>query len=188
MTFAKSLKFKTTQNEFLKIGGIGVLVLYAVTLTVMCFKLTPKTLIIAIEPTGTRVVSSDTDRALRLEKESFLRRFVTLLYAFDSTSFDQRVSSAGDLMAAELWKQKQDEFSKLSGKMKTDELSQSVKLLDLREVDSENYQVDIELKVNHKLQETPVKLRVDIKIRKRKQRTEENAYDMEVVNYVETNI
>ena len=154
----------------------------------MCLKLTPKTMIIAIEPTGTRVVSSDTDRAYRLEKEMFLRRFVLLLYAYDSSSFDSRISTAGDLMSSDLWKQKQEYYLKISSQMKTDEISQTVKIIDLREVDSENYQADIEIRVNHKLQETVTKLRTDFKIRKRKQRTEENAYDMEVVNYAEESI
>src|ERR1035437_7230815 len=101
MNLGKSLNYKTTQNKFLKNGMVGLLIVYSLIITLMCLKLTPKTMIIAIEPTGTRVVSSDTDRAYRLEKEMFLRRFVLLLYAYDSQSFDSRISTAGDLMSSD---------------------------------------------------------------------------------------
>lgn len=185
MEITNNLKYKVTQNEILKKGMLAILLIYSLVITIACFKMTPKVTLIAIESSGTRVINSNTDKALRAEKENFLRSLIMHLYAYDAESYDSRISQAGDLMTLDLWKQKQEDFTKVSQKLKQDELSQAVKIIDIREIDLENYQAELELRINHKLQENKVKLLVDFKIVKKTSRNETNAYDLEVQNYVE---
>lgn len=176
---------KVTQNVILKRTIIFGLAAYSAIATVMVLKMEPKTIIIAVEPTGTRIVDSNSDKALESERESFVRRFVGLLYSYDSSNFDERVSSAGDLMTAPLWAAKKGDFLGLSHRIKSSEIVQSVKLRDLRELDPQHYQADLEIKVKRRLEEGVAKIRLDLTVNPTK-RAYANPYDMEVADYVET--
>ena len=172
------------QNRLIKRALIFVLFVYATVITGLCLKLKPETVIIAVEDSGTRVVTNENDAALKKERENFLKKFVSLIYMYDATTFRPRISQAGDLMEKKLWQKHEDEFLKLSERLSTDELTQKVKILDLREIDPESYQADLEISVVRKLEEKKGRVTVELKVQKSKRQLL-NPYDMEVTDYVE---
>ncbi len=140
---------------------VGGLVAYGVIATVLLFRLNPNPVLIGIDPYGTRIIREGGDRLIRQEKENFLKHFLTLQYSYDSESFDRRISDCGDLMAEDLWTQKKVEFERLAKQLKAEELTQTVEIKELREVDSSHFEADLVMHIKRRLSESTVKLRVD---------------------------
>jgi len=163
------------------IAGIGI---YAVIATILLFRLSPKPVLIGIDPYGTRIITEAGDRLIRQEKENFLKHFLSLQYSFDSESFDKRISDCGDLMSEALWVQKKVEFERLAKQLKAEELTQTVAIQEVREVDSANFEADLVIHVKRRLNESTVKLRVDLKIHPNPRRAA-NPYPYEVERYDE---
>lgn len=160
------------------------LAIYAVIATTLLFRLKPQPLIIGIDPYGTRIIREGGDRLIRQEKENFLKHFLVLQYSYDSESFDKRISDCGDLMAVELWVQKKTEFERLAKQLKSEELVQTVEIKELREVDPANFEADLVIRIKRRINESSVKIRVDLKIRPNPRR-ENNPYPYEVERYDE---
>lgn len=164
---------------------VAGLAIYGVIATVLLFRLNPKPILIGIDPYGTRIIREGGDRLIRQEKENFLKHFLALQYAYDSESFDKRISDCGDLMAEDLWGQKKIEFERVAKQLKAEELTQTVEIKELREVDAANFEADLVIHVKRRLNESTVKLRVDIKIHPNPRR-ENNPYPYEVERYDES--
>lgn len=160
------------------------LVAYAGIASVLLLRLKPQTLLIGVDQYGTRVIRESGGRLLKKEKENFLKRFLALLYGYDSETFEKRISDGGDLMADLLWSEKREEFDRIGKQLKNEDLTQEVQVLELREIDDWTYQTDLQLKIRRKLTESVVKLRVDLRIRPNPRR-ENNPYPYEVERYDE---
>jgi hypothetical protein len=182
--FNSDVIVKTTQNQFLKRALFIALIIYSVITTIGVVKLSPKPIVIAVEDGETKIVSSEDDKILLKEKVNFLKRVISKLYTYDSSSYVSQVSEAGDYMTVDLWKQKESEYLKIAEKLKDEELTQKVKILDLREVSPEHFQADIEIYLKHRLQEKKDRITVDFKVRRSK-RDLMNPYNMELTDYVE---
>lgn len=179
------LKFKpVSQLSFMKKVSVISITAWAALSTILLLRLQPRVVLIGIDSYGARVITKETDRLLRLERENFIKKYLTYSYSYSSTNYDERTSLAGDMMASRLWNEKKKEFTQISENLRKIELVQESKILELREVDLENFEADLELKVRSKLQEATTKLRVEIKINKAK-RTEESPYQYEVESYGE---
>ena len=174
-------------SDLLKRAIISGLVVYAGVATYLLLKLDPKPILIGVDSYGTRIIQTADDRLIRTERQNFLKRFIQGFYAYDSLSFEKKVSESGDLMSADLWDKKKTEFQSLSARLKDSEISQRVEISDLREIDPTTYQADLVLTVKNRLQETKAKLRVDLTVRGVR-RSESNPYPYEVVNYDEAEI
>jgi hypothetical protein len=164
---------------------VAGLAAYGVIATILLFRLNPKPVLIGIDPYGTRVIREGGDRLIRQEKENFLKHFLALQYSYDQATFQKRVSDCGDLMAEELWAQKKIEFERLSQQLKVEELTQTVEIKEVREIDSANFEADLVIHVKRRLNESSVKLRVDLKIHPNPRR-ENNPYPYEVERYDES--
>ena len=178
------LKTKATAYSFMKKAALGLAGSYIVVATVLLMRMRPEPILIGVDQYGTRVIRDSSDRLLKKERENFLKRFLTLLYNYDSASFEERISESGDLMSDALWSEKRDEFSKIGSQLKTEDLEQKATVSEPRELDESSYQADVELKVRRKLTESMVKLRVDLRLRQN-QRNENNPYPFEVERYDE---
>lgn len=160
------------------------LVLYGAATTVLLVRLKPQPLLVGIDAYGTRIIRESGDRLLKKERENFLKHFLALLYNYDSETFDKRISDGGDLMATALWKEKREEFERIARQIKTESVAQAAEVQELREVDDGAYQADLLIRVQRRLTETTVKLRVEIRIRPNTRR-ENNPYPYEVERYDE---
>ena len=160
------------------------LVAYSATISVVLFRMNPTPILIGIDPFGTRIIATQEDRLLKSEKENLLKRFILQLYNYDETNFDERISNAGDLMAASLWDKRNADFSALSKRIKNEPLSQKAKILDLREIDDQHYEADLAVGIHNRLKSVDLKLRVAIEL-KPSARTQTKPYPYEVSTYDE---
>ena len=163
---------------------IGFLVLYSITLTFILFRLDLKPMVIGIDPFGTRIVTSAEDPILKAEKIAFMKQFLNHLYNYDETSFDDRISHVGDLMAQSLWESKLQDFKSISERLKTEPLRQRGNVTDLREISDSRYEADLEIKIVSRLKESNLKLRVGIDLNQ-SARTMAKPYPWEVKTYDE---
>jgi hypothetical protein len=186
MKFIQNLKIKNIQNRVLKITSISLLVLYALVITIVDLQKRPVTTIIAIEDTGTRVVTDQNDAALKKEKRNFVQAFISYLYAFNSSNFESRMSSAGDLMSNELWAQRVESIRKAVIQIQNDDLVSLCQIKDIQESNSNpnKFRAVIEVTFRRKLQTEKKRYAVDIEVKKSK-RDILNPYDMEVIRYDE---
>ena len=88
----------------------AVLLFYSALTTVLLLKLKPEPLLIGVDQFGTRIIRTADDRLLKQEKENFLKKFLQIYNNYDSETYDQKISEAGDLMSKELWEKKQTEL------------------------------------------------------------------------------
>ena len=177
----------STSYFWMKRGLFVALVAYSVTVSVIILRINPTPILIGIDPFGTRVIVSQEDRLLKIEKENFLKRFLVQLYAYDETNFDERISTVGDLMAGALWEKRRPEFVALSTRLKTEPLSQTAKILDLRELDAHHYEADVAVNVHNRLKNADLKLRISINLAA-SARSQVKPYPYEVISYDEQTI
>jgi hypothetical protein len=163
---------------------IGFLILYSITLTVILLKLDLNPMVIGIDPFGTRVVTTAEDPILKAEKISFMKQFLNHLYNYDETSFDDRISHVGDLMAQSLWESKLEDFKSISDRLKSEPLRQMGSIVDLREFSDSRYEADLEVKIVSRLKESKLKVRVGIDLNQ-SARTMTKPYPWEVKTYDE---
>ncbi len=175
---------KITQYIWIKRIGFFGIVLYGLVTTGLLVRLDPKPLVIGIDPYGTRVITGEKDPILKAEKENFLKRFLIYLYNFDETNFDDRVSLVGDSMNGKLWDRRKTEFLNVSTRLKQEPLTQKGKIVDLREVDENHFEADLEIHIQSRLRENNVKMRVALEIVS-SPRSSSKPYPWEVFNYEE---
>lgn len=157
---------------------------YCVVTTVLLIRLNPKPLVIGIDPYGTRIIGTEKDPILKAEKENFLKRFISYLYNYDETNFDERISVVGDSMNGKLWEQRKAEFQPISSRLKQEPLSQKSRINDLREIDETHYEADIEINIQSRLRQNTVRMRVGIELAAAP-RSSVKPYPWEVIAYDE---
>ena len=160
------------------------LISYSATISVVLFRMNPAPILIGIDPFGTRIIATQEDRLLKIEKENLLKRFILQLYNYDETNFDERISAAGDLMSVSLWEKRNPDFSALSKRLKNEPLSQKAKILDLREIDDRHYEADVSIGIRNRLKSVDLKLRIGIEL-KPSARSQTKPYPYEVATYDE---
>jgi len=165
--------------------SISLLILYAAVATVLLFRLDGEPTVIGIDQYGTRIVTSHTDPILKREKILLVRNFAEALYNFNEINFDERASSIGDWMSDDLWKQKQSEYKTLSDRLKTEPITQTGRVLDIREIDELEFEVDMDLETMSRLRRSESKVRVSIQLDGAK-RDRLRPYPYEVKSYEET--
>jgi hypothetical protein len=176
---------KATVLSVMKKLLIAGLLGYGAVTTVLLLRLKPQPLLIGVDQYGTRVIRESGDRLLKSEKANFLKRFMALLYSYDSETFEKRISDCGDLMTETLWKQKMAEFTRIAAQLKTEPLTQTAEVVELREIEAATYQADLVLRVQRRLAESKIKLRVEFRVRPNVRR-ENNPYPFEVESYDES--
>lgn len=162
------------------VGLIG----WSITATILLLRNKPQVLLVGIDQNGTRLITNEDDRLLKTERINFVKRYLAFAYSYSSTDYDSRVSTAGDMMAPKLWEEKKQEFLKISEGLKNEELSQKTKVIEIREIDPENFEADLDINVKSRLKEVTRKLRLQLKLKK-SSRNRENPYPFEVESYDE---
>jgi hypothetical protein len=173
--------------DFLKATLFFVVLCWALTATFLLVRLKPQIVLVGIDQYGTRIISEEGDRLTQLERDNFIKKYLGLLYTFRSTDFDTRVSAAGDMMGDVLWASKKVEFLEISKKLKSQELSQSTEVEQLREIGPETFEADLKIVVRSKLQESVSRIRVEIKLRK-VPRTSTKPFPFEVETHEENSL
>jgi hypothetical protein len=175
---------KRTQFEWMKRAIFYGLCIYSVATTALIFKLNPVPVVIGIDSYGTRIVTGEKDPIIKAEREAFVSRFISNLYNYDETNFDERISLVGDLMKPELWDEKKAEYLSVSSRLKVEPLSQKSKILDLREVDETHFEADLSIHIQSRLRSNHTQVRVTIEI-SQAPRSSVKPYPWEVIHYVE---
>jgi hypothetical protein len=122
---------------------IGVLLVYAAIATVTIIRNKPDIRIIAIEPTGTRLVSSDTDPVLEMERLKFLRLFAHLYNNYDAQTFEESVLKAFDWVTDEIWKSKEAEVKVTLENLQKTGTIQTAKVTRIAENAENQFEIEI---------------------------------------------
>ena len=174
------------QLQALKSIFTMVVLSWAITASILLVRNKPQTILIGIDENGVRVIRDDRDRLVAQEKLNFLKRYLHYSYNYDAKDFEEKITLAGNLMSAKLWEEKSPEFRRIKEGFSADAtLIQEATIEDIRLVDDYNFQSDIAVKVTKKLQITPVKLHVVLKIGPHA-RTTDNPFSWEVISYEES--
>jgi len=163
---------------------VMTLVLWATVSTVLALRNRSTVSVIGIDDQGTRLILAKDDKLLVTEKRNFIKSYLFYAYNFSHLDYDSRISRAGDFMAESLWSEKREEFSKISKKIKSSNLSQEATIADIREVDSDTYEVDLNITIRERLKTTRISYRVELRLHQRRRSTQ-NPYPYEVIRYDE---
>ncbi len=163
----------------------AVILAWAATASILLVRNQPQTLLIGMDENGVRVIRDERDRLVAGEKLNFIKRYLSYSYNFDSKDYDDRMTSAGNLMSTKLWEEKASEFKKIREEAKnTPEITQESTIEEIRFIDDYTFEADLGLKISKRLKTISVPLRVTIKIAPHL-RTIDNPYSWEVTSYVE---
>jgi hypothetical protein len=166
---------------------VGLLVVYAAGISFALVKMMPQNIIIGIDPYGTRIIETSDDRLIRLERHNFIKLFIRRLYTFESESLSKSLSDAGDMMSLELWNKKESDYQKLLEELKSSPFQQISKIEDLREIDPNTYQADLELIIKKNLEEKRMRIRLSVVI-VTANRSLKNPYPYQVETYDEQSL
>ncbi|MGK5087913.1 hypothetical protein WDW86_10175 [Bdellovibrionota bacterium FG-2] len=162
-----------------------IVVAWAATASVWAYRIKPQVMLIGLDDSGTRIITSAEDPLISRERAKFVREFIRLFYNFDDSSFERNMNHASKLIGDTLWNQKDPDIQAKLKQLKKQPLSQEAKLLDLREVTDEEFEADLGIHIKSKIYEANTKFRIVVKIAP-KQRSAENPYPLEVTEIHET--
>jgi hypothetical protein len=147
----------------------------------------PEVVLIGFDGNGARIIQSQNDPLLLQERTRFVKDVLFRLYNYDAESYAQRISSAGHLMSDAAWVEQEKTFKKTVEQMKTRSLRAEAKLLDLRELDEQNFEADVSVRITERLVTHEVRMRITLSIGPRK-RNVENPYAWEVTTFHENEL
>ncbi len=179
-------------TPFVRFQFLGRLVtvlvaVWAITASIWAYRSIPRVILIGLDETGTRVITTVDDPIIARERVNFVREFLRGYYVYDSASYPEHISQVGSFMSDKLWKEKESGFQGIAKQMKERPLSQDAHLLDLRKVSESEFEADLAISIRSRLQERAVRYRVAVQIAPRKRNTE-NPYPLEVTSVHETEI
>jgi len=157
---------------------------WAIVASLVALTSKPSLVLVGIDQYGTRLITSETDRLVLIEKQNFLKKYLHYLFNYNSTNYDARTSAAGDMMAEALWDSKKSELQRISGQLKNTELTQTSTVSELRALPDHVYEADLLISVQTKLERKTTKLRSTIKLRP-SARTKNQPYPYEVIEHEE---
>jgi hypothetical protein len=173
----------------LKRAAFGLLAAYSLTVSVLLiFYCRPRFEVLLQDESGTRRVSDEQEIAPR-EQFHLIQKYLPLAYRYSATTYGVRIEAAKRMMASELREAKSEEFDRIAGKLKGLSLIQcydpSPGKFDIRYVDANTWEVDLEIHVIEGLKERVVPIRVSLQLARRR-RTFDNFNAWEVKSYAET--
>jgi hypothetical protein len=181
-----NLKFQS-KVQWLQRLLLLALLTWAIGTTAALMHMRPEIVLIGIDQYGTRLIKDEHDRLLRIEKENFMKKYLTFMFNYKSETFEPRISSAGDMMSEALWSQKKADFQRIASNMKGVEIEQITTIDELRETTEDTFEADLSIKVKTKLHETVTKIRVELKLRETP-RSATKPFPYEVTSHVENTL
>lgn len=165
--------------QSLKWITFSFLTIWALTSTAIALRSNTKIILISLEEDGTRILRDGQDPALAKEKLNFLKEYLFYAYQYTEANYDRRITQAGSLMSDKLWKEKEEEFQRIWKKMKESPITQTARILDLRDLGEGYFEADIDVQIQSRLLERSTKTKVTLRIQPHK-RTTENPYGWEI--------
>ncbi len=165
--------------------GIFVLsILYSVVLSFLLFRNQPKTLIIGVDSSGTKILTDSNEKLLQGEVLSFLKSYIALTYRYTSETYESQLSRSGDFLTDELWNEKQASFKAIGEKLKSRDLIQNAAIQGITQIDANKYTAQLQMSIQEKLTTRSVKLKVTVETIKAP-RSPENPYPIRISKLTE---
>ena len=170
---------KLYRNEIKHWLLIVSLFLWATFATFFALKNNSKILLIGIEDSNTRIIAESNDRILQNELKNFIVNFVENYYSYNDQTFGEKISLSSDLMSKSLWEIQTPKLLGIQEKLKANPLAQFAEIEIMDKVDSNRVEAILNLTIKSKLQETKVKLKVNI-LYSKSPRTENNPWGYQI--------
>ncbi len=180
-------KSKLYREEIKHWLAIGTLFIWAVLSTGYAIKKESKTILIAIDEAGSRLVTDSNDRILKNELKNFVSEFIANYYTYNENTFSDQVGRASDLMSTDLWESEKDRLMLLKKKLVENPLSQRSEIISLDLVNSDKVEGTISVTIWSRMNEQKVKLKIGLKISKTK-RTAANPWGYEIAEVKDESI
>jgi hypothetical protein len=160
---------------------------WAGTATVMALRSRPQFILVGLDSNGTRLIVSESDPLLAQERVKFVKEVLFRLYNYDASNYEKQVNSAGDLMSDSGWKEEEKDAKRIALQMKDHPLRAEARLIDLRELDENNFEADLSIYVTDRLIVHEIRYRIALTIGSRS-RNVDNPYAWEVTAYHENEL
>jgi hypothetical protein len=173
------LRSRFIREEVLRTSIIVVLFSWAVTASLIALLKQDRTILIGVADESSYVISQSNETLRRKEIVSFVRGFIASYYEFTPTNHAEKISRAGDLMAAPLWESKRAGLLSINDRLKADPLVQSAKVLSIDLIDEQSVEALIQIQINKRIESITTNLKVTLKVHQR-ERTESNPWPFEI--------
>lgn len=166
---------------------VGLLLAYSITVSVLLILNRPKFVLLIQDEDGIREVVNEKQNE-RVEQFSLVKKYLPLAYRYNASNFGQRIETAKKLMSPALKEERKSEFERIASAIRGRDLVECYDptpgKFDIRYVDGDSWEVDLEMHVVEGLKERIVPLRLNMKLQKR-ERTVENWNAWEIKSYEE---
>ena len=175
---------KVQAFELMKMILFFGLFIYGILITIAFIRINPKPMVFWATDGGTFLIVENNPELRKKERINFVRKFLLYSYNYDETIFDDRMSTVGDMLRADIWEKKKPEWEAISKKTKDEAIKESGRIIGLRQIDESHYEADIEVIVNRRIKRDELMIRANVEIAEHN-RSENNPYPFEVISYVE---
>jgi hypothetical protein len=166
---------------------IAVLAVYSVAMTFMAMRNIPEFKIVAIEPTGTRLVTDSTDKVIERERQEFVKRFIRLYTNYDSESFSETIGHSTDWMSDGAWSRIEQSFKDMKVQILEYKMVQISEITKLEQSDASPLEFSAEVHTRQIYRGTSKKLHGTLILKlKAQKRTDLNPWGWEVDELAET--
>lgn len=166
---------------------VGVLLLYSIAMTTIAMRNIPEFKIVAIEPTGTRLVTDSTDKVIEKERQEFVKRFIRLYTNYDSDSFGETIGHSTDWMSDSAWSRIEQSFKEMKSKIIEYKMVQITEITKLDQSDANPLEFSAEVHTRQIYRGTSKKLSGTLILKlKAQKRTDLNPWGWEVDELAET--
>ena len=155
------------REEALRWLLIGALAVWALSATIFALTKKDSLVVIAVGDDSSYVVKDTNTSRDKKELLNFTKVIVEKLYTFTPVSFDKNLTEVSDLMSADLWTSKRDEYQRLSAKLKVDPLTQTSKIISVDDLGEGRLSLLVDIEIRHKLETKLARLKVELEIKKR---------------------
>lgn len=165
---------------------IVVLGIYSAIMTYFAVRNIPTFKVVAIEPTGTRLITDQKDKAIEFERQQFVKKFIRSFTNYDADSIIEITNQYTSLMTEEFWKKYQPNFQVEMTKIKEARISQNSTITKLEQSDKDPFSYTATVETLQFYRGSTKKLQGVIQLNiKATRRTEYNPSGFEVDNLQE---
>ena len=166
---------------------ILALAVYGVVMTIFAVRNIPEFKIVAIESTGTRLVTDSTDKVIERERQEFVKRFIRLYTNYDSESFSETIGHSTDWMSDASWSRIEKAFEEMKAQIIEYKMVQISEITKLEQSDTQPLEFTAEIHTRQIYRGTSKKLIGTLTVKlKTQKRTELNPWGWEVDELSET--
>jgi hypothetical protein len=165
---------------------IVVLGIYSCITTYFALRNIPDIKIVAVESTGTRLVTDSKDKVFEKEEQEFVKRFLRLYTNYDSESITETIGKSTEWMSDAVWKKLEDSYKKTREQIVELKMVQISEITKLEQSDGNKNDYVAVISTRQIYRGISKKLRGTISLRiKQKPRSEVNPWGLEVDEIVE---